>query len=597
MELPLGYAQEQIYYTHLLGGLRSWRLSRSWRVRGPLDVRALSAAVRSLISRHEVLRAAVLPGAEPRQSVRDMADAEIPLAKQQLLGVEESGVDDYVRKLLRRVGREDDIGQYPVCRFFLLRVSPTDHVVVASYQHIIVDGTSVALLDRQLWECYAGHAAGETVEQTGPSLTDLLLRQRERHDRRQAGARRYWDATLTDVVPVCQFNAAGPADVPTSRRVVREIVLRGDELAAARENLRHHRTNQLVTLLTALSATVFEFSRQDRFAIQLLLDPRSADAAGVVGLLAGNYPIVAHRHSDLLERMRAAVLRTISYHQVGADVLMSAELRAAERFGMQPRRSIVVDYRPIEESVEPAPIDGLTVDRLAGLEFGPSPYSLRVMARDHEDDLEIRLDFAAAVFDDAGTAEFARLLRHTLTLPPDDFAALAPGPGERTTGEPPADLTAVMDAEGAVLLSVDLPAVTTLLCEHDAVTSADVRIEDGTVVATVKADLPVTVSELRRHCYGLAATSQFVVVPGRFEIVADPPTVPTGTELAVLELIRTRLPGAADDDPFWAAGGTLADIAAIRAEAVEHGLPVPDHQDFAEGRTIRGIAAAVAKTA
>ncbi len=78
-QLPLSAAQQRLWFQYQLEGPNStYNVPFAWRLRGPLDVEALRAAVDDLVARHESLRTVVVPG--PHQLILDPQTTEVPFA-------------------------------------------------------------------------------------------------------------------------------------------------------------------------------------------------------------------------------------------------------------------------------------------------------------------------------------------------------------------------------------------------------------------------------------------------------------------------------------------------------------------------------------
>ncbi|MGW4773422.1 amino acid adenylation domain-containing protein, partial [Nocardia sp. NPDC004278] len=124
------------------------------RLRGVLEVSALSAAITDLVARHEILRT-VYPQTEdgPVQVVRsvhavfDLSPTDVPEAE--LAGA----------VLATAVQGFDVTEEIPV-RVRLLRSGPEDHTLVLVVHHIAADGVSMGLLMRDLVTAYSARRAG-----------------------------------------------------------------------------------------------------------------------------------------------------------------------------------------------------------------------------------------------------------------------------------------------------------------------------------------------------------------------------------------------------------------------------------------------------
>lgn len=128
-----------------------------YRVRGPLDITALGAAMSDVTARHESLRTTFagrganlqqVLNAPRRQSfeVVDLGDEPDP----------EAAVADAIRRELRT---PIDVQNWPV-RLRAVRLADEHHIVSVNVHHLATDGWSSDIVARELADLYSHHAAG-----------------------------------------------------------------------------------------------------------------------------------------------------------------------------------------------------------------------------------------------------------------------------------------------------------------------------------------------------------------------------------------------------------------------------------------------------
>ncbi|MEU0538742.1 amino acid adenylation domain-containing protein [Nocardia sp. NPDC005978] len=177
--VPLSYAQQRMWFLNRFdpeSGVNN--LPFVVRLTGALDAAALRAALRDVVERHEVLRTryAEIDG-EGYQLVLPVTD---PLALPQL------PVTDVAAGELEALIAADamagfDVTAAPPLRMRLLRLSETEHVLVAVVHHIAGDGFSMGPLTRDLMTAYFDRIQGEAPrwEPLPVQYADYALWQRE----------------------------------------------------------------------------------------------------------------------------------------------------------------------------------------------------------------------------------------------------------------------------------------------------------------------------------------------------------------------------------------------------------------------------------
>ncbi|MBJ7005473.1 non-ribosomal peptide synthetase [Streptomyces griseofuscus] len=145
---PLSPAQEGMLFhttTSPDGGL--YVETTTFRLLGPLDLDALTAAWRSAVARHPVLRTAFVHEriSAPRQVV--LPSAEVRIDVRDLTGLDGADRDQAVdAEIARRRAEPFDLTRAPLMRLLALRLGPDEHLMVWTYHHMILDGWSAALL-------------------------------------------------------------------------------------------------------------------------------------------------------------------------------------------------------------------------------------------------------------------------------------------------------------------------------------------------------------------------------------------------------------------------------------------------------------------
>jgi amino acid adenylation domain-containing protein len=138
------------------------------RLRGFLDVPALRAAVGDLVDRHEQLRTCfpLTDGGPAARVVDEPVYPAVPVID--LTGYRR--VDDALKLAGQLAAAHFDLAQAPLLRWALFRIAPDDHLLVTVYHHMIADGWTVDIFDRDLAEAYQSRVAGEPSALPGLDL-------------------------------------------------------------------------------------------------------------------------------------------------------------------------------------------------------------------------------------------------------------------------------------------------------------------------------------------------------------------------------------------------------------------------------------------
>ncbi|WP_435589708.1 amino acid adenylation domain-containing protein [Micromonospora aurantiaca (nom. illeg.)] len=314
-EVPLSYAQERVWFMDQLApGEAAYHIAVPLRVRGPLDVDALRAALTALADRHESQRTRFPADADGRPTVVVADTADVPLT------VVEASDEAAAQALVDAAAAEPfDLANGPLLRALLIRLTADDHVLFLAQHHIVGDGWSVDVLLRDLITLYRGGEPPALPIQYG----DFAVWEAQELDGPQARAHvDYWKQQLAGITPL---------ELPLDRPRPATQTYRGDFVEfqldpSATETLntltRDSGGTLFMTLLAAYQVLLARHAGQDDFAIGASVAGRSApELENVVGMFINMLPLRADLADDptfaeLLERTRRTVLDGFEHAEV-----------------------------------------------------------------------------------------------------------------------------------------------------------------------------------------------------------------------------------------------------------------------------------------
>jgi non-ribosomal peptide synthetase component F len=294
--VPVSMAQLQIWLNEqwTLGAGDDFNSAFAHRVRGPLDVAALHAALCGTVTRHPSLRTYFeVVDDLPEQRVVSEVPVDLPLVDLEYLPPPRRPAEA-LRLARAAAAKRFDIGTPPLLRALLIRIGADDHVLAYTMHHLVTDGVSMGVFQRELSERYAARLAGRTptLPPTGAAYADYVSWEREWLAGSAAEtAREYWRTQLSDLVELCLpttrgTDRAGPA-VASCRRGVP-----GDVTRDLVELSRRCRATAFMTVTAAWSLVLGRWSGQRDVVVGTLVDNRPSEALrATIGCFANFVPL------------------------------------------------------------------------------------------------------------------------------------------------------------------------------------------------------------------------------------------------------------------------------------------------------------------
>ena len=331
-ELPLSFSQERLWFLdRLRPGTSEYNIPLALRLSGALRHDALATAWSALLARHEPLRTVFVEGASgPLQRVRPAGAQPLPLID--LSGLPGGRREEVGRELAAaEAGAPFDLAEGPLLRTTVVRLGPSEHLLVAVVHHIVSDGWSMEVLVREMTELY-----GAAVEGRPPELAPLAV---------QYGDYAAWErehlagARLAELLGCWSGRLDGvrPLDLPTDRprpaeRIGRGATVRRRLPAALRSGLealaRHRGATSFMVLVAAFQALLSRLAGDDDVAVGTpIANRRRAELEPLIGFFVNTLVLRGDLSGDptfaeLLERTRAVTLEAYAHQELPFERLV-----------------------------------------------------------------------------------------------------------------------------------------------------------------------------------------------------------------------------------------------------------------------------------
>ncbi len=292
---PLTDAQREIWLATRMGddASRAFVDSVELHMRGPFQMRAMIAAIRQLVARHDSLRSTFTNSGEERL-VAAIIELDAPLADLSRFAAREQ--QDRLAEIGAQEGRElFDLSKGPLLRSRIVKLHDEHHVIFLSTHHIAVDGWSLSVLLSELGALYSAECTGTAHEL--PAAEQFADYMAWEEDQRQSGARvtseRYWLEQFSESVQDLQLplDRHRPA-LKTYNAARRQLVLPADLCRSLRRLAAERGSTLFATLLSAFSALLHRLTGQEDIVVGIPTAGQLAfDAPDLVGHCVNFLPL------------------------------------------------------------------------------------------------------------------------------------------------------------------------------------------------------------------------------------------------------------------------------------------------------------------
>ncbi|WP_419178841.1 amino acid adenylation domain-containing protein [Pseudomonas brassicacearum] len=429
--LPLSFAQQRLWFlAQLDGSSAAYHIPTGLRLRGKLDVPALTRALDRIVARHEALRTTFVqePGQETEQRVAP-ADSGFALQQQVLAGRPDAEAE------LLNIAEEEarqafDLARGPLVRGRLIRMADDDHALLVTLHHIVSDGWSADLLTHELGVLY--EAFSQDRDDPLPVLpiqyADYALWQRrwltgEVLDTQE----RYWQQTLADAPALLSLPTDRPRPAQQDHSGSAVGIVFDETLTQGLKALsQRHGATLFMTVMAAWATVLSRMSGQDDVVIGTPVANRmQSEVEGLIGLFVNT---LALRVDVAAELTVQGLLQQVKAQTLGAQAHQDL-----------PFEQVVEVVRPLR-SLSHSPVFQAMLswqnNETTGLELGDmSLQGLGVTSRTAKFDVLLdvalidgrlfgSLEYATALFDQATMERYLGYLECVLRAMVADELAL-----------------------------------------------------------------------------------------------------------------------------------------------------------------------------
>ncbi|RKG56777.1 amino acid adenylation domain-containing protein [Corallococcus sp. AB011P] len=423
--LPQSFAQQRLWLISQLDTLGySYNVPMVTRLRGALDADALERSLAEVIRRHAVLHTTFdeVDG-QPVQRIGPPWDFTLARTDAEAAKLPE--------QLATEARRPFDLRRGPLMRGLLLRVADDDHVLMLVIHHIVFDGWSIDVLQRELNALYPARGQS-TLPPLSLQYVDYARWQRESFQGEELEDQlTWWREALAGAPPVLDLPTDKPRPPVQTFQGANFEVLLPQPLHGSLQLLGQREGATLfMTLLAGFQALLARYSGQEDVVVGSPISGRNRrEVEGLIGFFVNTLALRAdvsgsRSFRQLLRGVRESCLGAFAHQDLPFEQLVDA-LKPPRDLSRTP---LVQTMFVLQRAATPLSLPGLAVEDFP-FQSGVSRFDLMLFMRQTPQGLVAYWEYNSALFEEATLVRMAghyvRLLEGVTANPEQSLAELS----------------------------------------------------------------------------------------------------------------------------------------------------------------------------
>ncbi len=431
--LPLSFAQERLWILEQFApGSAAYNIPAALRLRGDLNTTALEQALKDIVFRHEALRTRI-NNDENGDGIQLIDDGkQFALHRASLDDTSETAI---IAAVTKEANTPFDLQNDMLFRATVIALSEQDHLLLITMHHIISDGWSIDILQRELITLYQAAIDQQTVELPPLAIqyADFAAWQRQWQDDNTLQKHLdFWVNTLRGAPPILQLPYDRPRPpIQTLNGAMHRFTLDEQLASQAKRFGADQSTTLYTTLLSAFALLLSRYSHQQDICIGTPVAGRNrAEVENLIGYFVNTVVIRNDLKGnptglELLERVKEGSLAAFAHQDIPVERVIDA-LDLERNLSHPPLAQVGFSFINERLASLSKSFGGLDVDYYERDEI-IAKYDLILIVVDNEDGIGGHVEYNTDLFDaetiDVMMVHFQHLLSLLITQSDRSIAA------------------------------------------------------------------------------------------------------------------------------------------------------------------------------
>jgi hypothetical protein len=416
---PLSFYQQGLWVLNqLMPNTSLYHVPKGMRLTGELNISTLKQALDYLVARHEALRTSFTTcDGVPVQVVRELLTLDLPLFD--LSTMPETAREAETRRVLvEEACRPFDLSTGPLIKACLLRLDEREHILLITMHHIVTDGWSMGIFERELTLLYEAfiNAQPSPLPELPVQYPDYALWHREWFQGPVYESQlAYWKNVFKTEPPVIELPADHPRPSLQAHRVFRgvkrKLPLSKDLTRKLKELSQKEESTLFMVLLAAYQTLLHRYTGEDDIVVGSPIAGRClAETEQLIGLFINALALRVDLSGDpsfreLIARVKEVALGAYAHQDLPFEMLVKE---------VQPDRSLA--HNPLFQVMFVLQSESTSIKRVADLKVShvqveniAANFDLTVDVVERDGQLECLFESNAELFDED---RITRLLGH-----------------------------------------------------------------------------------------------------------------------------------------------------------------------------------------